>query len=113
MARLIVAAVIYFTLMFILTFFIPTEINAQTGYAAEMADPNLTQLDTPSGGAVSSSFWDIGDNISVFFSFFTFNIYNPLDLPFWLSFIIGAINNAMAILLLYALIVLIRGGGDV
>ena len=103
MSKAVVSMSIYFILLFLATFLIPLDMN-------ESIDTSILNITTSD---VSSDAWDLGDNIGIFISFFSFSIINPLGMPSELGVILSLINVLFAVILLYGIMVLIRGGGSI
>lgn len=81
-----------------------------TDITASQPDINASAINP---GSISSSAWDLGDNLTMFLSYFTFGIYNPSGMPSQLFVILSMINSLLLILLVYVVLIGARGGGGV
>jgi len=103
MSKAISAITLYFCLLFLITFLLPVD----------SGEPINTDIQDIDPGSISSSAWDIGDNFSIFLSFFSFSLINPLGMPDEVTYVISLFNLFMSIMLIYAIIIAIRGGGGI
>lgn len=102
MGKAVISLILYIGMLFLITFLLP--VNSEQ-INTDIQDINVSEI--------SSSAWDIKDNVVLFLSFFSFSMINPLGMPTEIMFIISLINVIISIILLYAVIVLGRGGGDI
>ena len=111
MSKTILGLSIYMGLLFLISFFVPINEDIST-FINGTAILNNSVLGI-NGSEVSSTSWDIGDRFHLFISFFSFSVVNPLDAPAELLVIFSVFNLIIVVMLGYAILNLIRGGGGI
>lgn len=108
MSKFIAWTLLYFAFLVLVTFAIPSGVVVESTFMENVSTANLTGVaDTE----LSSSVWDMGDNIKVFLGFFFVGLSNPLGMPSWLLLMFSVFNDILFVILIFKIIVLIRGGG--